>query len=228
MPESTDVRRKTIGMLIRRVRETSGRSRKDCAAYIGVSPAQMVKIEEGDHEPTLVEMEALAHYLRVPVQALLDEDVADKLVAPRMGFDIKEVCKLRTHIIGTRLKQARMNKELSVKQAAEIVGITTSQLNAYELGKHPIPITDLEHLTEALEITLESLLDLGIGPLGEAQLQHQQHAQFDSLSPEIRAFVADPHARPYLRAAMRLRKVAREDLRDAGQALMDLSALGGE
>ena len=79
-----------------------------------------------------------------------------------------------------------------------------------------------------MEISLESLLDLGIGPMGEAQLQHQQHAQFDSLPPEVRSFVADPRALPYLRAAMRLRKVARDDLRDAGQALIDLSALGGE
>ena len=228
MPESADARRKTIGLLIRRARETAGRSRKDCAAYISVSPAQMVKYEEGSREPTFIELEALAHYLRAPVQALLDEEVAEKLVGPRMGFNIGEVSRLRTHIVGTRLKQARLNKELTPKQLSEMVNIPAALLNAYELGKRPIPITDLDRLIACLELPLESLLDLGIGPMGEAQLQHKQHAQFDSLPPEVRTFVTDPRALPYLRAAMRLRKVARDDLHDAGQALIDLSALGGE
>jgi transcriptional regulator with XRE-family HTH domain len=154
MPESIDARRKTIGLLIRRARETAGRSRKDCAAYIGVSPAQMVKYEEGSREPAFIELEALAHYLRAPVQALLDETAAEKLVAPRMGFDIREVIRLRTHIVGTRLKQARLNKELSPKQLGEMVGIPTAQINAYELGKRPIPITELERLIDCLEISL--------------------------------------------------------------------------
>ena len=226
MPESTDARRKTIGLLIHRARETAGRSRKDCAAFIGVSTGQIVKYEEGSREPTFVELEALAHYLRAPVQALLDENASSRLIAPRMAFDIEEMIELRTRIIGTRLKQARLKMNASLQQLADLVGIPAGQLNAYELSKRPIPITELERLIGCLDITLESLLDLGVGPLGEAQLLHQQHAQFDALPPDVRAFVTDPHVLPYLRAAMRLRKVAGEDLRDAGQALIELSALG--
>ena len=187
----------------------------------------MVKLEEGSREPTLPELESLAHFLRIPLQAMLDEDTSARIIAPRMGFDMTEVGKLRAHIIGTRLRQARQKMGASVQQLAVSVGMLATQLNAYELGQRPIPITDLERLLACLEIPLDSLLDIGIGPIGEAQLQHTQHAQFDTLPADVRAFIADPRALPYLRTAMRLRKVASADLHDAGQALIELSTLGG-
>ena len=67
MPEYTEARLKTIGLLIRRARETAGRTRKDCATFIGVTAALMGKYEDGACAPSLVDLEALAHYLRIPV-----------------------------------------------------------------------------------------------------------------------------------------------------------------
>jgi transcriptional regulator with XRE-family HTH domain len=223
MPETVDARCKTIGLLIRRARETAGRSRKDCAAFLGVSPVTVSRFEEGEREPSLVDIEMLSHYLRVPIRALLDEDGPAPLTAPRMNFDVAEIAKLRAHIVGTRLKQARLKVGEQVKQVAESVGLTTSQLNAYELGKRAVPITQIEKLINCLGIPLESLLDVGIGPVGEAQLQHKQHTAFDQLSPEVRAFVTDPEALPFLRVAMHLRNLPMDDLRTAGHALVELS-----
>jgi transcriptional regulator with XRE-family HTH domain len=229
MPDSADTRdtrRKTIGLLIRRSRETAGRTRKDCATFAGISPALLLKYEEGEREPSLVEVEALAHYLRVPVQALLDEEASARLIAPRMNFNVAEVAGLRRHIIGTRLKQARLKVGLSSKQLAEQAGMTTAVVNAYELGKRPIPISELERLASCLNLSLEALMDIGIGPLGDAQLQHQQHAVFDCLPDDVRAFVCAPDALPYLRVAMRLSKLPADELRGAGHTLIELSEAG--
>ena len=227
MPEQNDVnaRRRTIGLLIRRARELSGKTRKEVAAYLGLSQAAITSIEEGAREPSLPQVEAIAYYLRTPVVALLDESASAAQAALRANLDMSEILTLRAHIIGVRLKQARQNKGETVKQAAQGMGLTTVRLNAYELGERPIPITELERIMTHLDLSWANLLDTGIGPLGEAQLFHQQHAQFDALPSDVRAFVADPHALHYLRTAMRLRDLSPEQTRAAGQALVDLSNL---
>jgi transcriptional regulator with XRE-family HTH domain len=223
MPESSDLRREKIGLLMRRAREMSGRTRKDCAAFLHITQAALAAYEESRREPSLPELEALAHYLRVPVHALLDESVSTALMAPRVNLDVAEIIELRSHIIGARLKQARLNKGLAVKALAAEAGITTAKLAAYELGKRPAPITELERLATALDLSVDVLLDIGIGPLGESQLFQRQHARLDALPPDVREFVCDPQALTTLRAAMRLRQMSNEEVRAAGQALLELS-----
>src|SRR5690242_21767277 len=114
--ETKEARLKAIGLLIRRARETAGRTHKECATFIGVTSALMRKYEDGSREPSLVELEMLAHYLRIPIQVLLDPDACTELVAPRKNFCIAEVGKLRAHIIGARLKQARLKANETVQQ----------------------------------------------------------------------------------------------------------------
>ncbi len=225
MPDQNDssARRRTIGLLIRRAREVAGKTRKELAAYAGVSQAAIASIEEGKREPSLPQIEAFAYYLRMPVIALLDESASAVQNTWRATLDVDEIQTLRNHIIGVRLKQARQQKSETVKQVAQAAGLPPARLSAYELGERPIPITELELLMGCLGLTWSDLLDIGIGPLGEAQLYHQQHAQFDALPSDVRAFVADPQSLPYLRVAMRLRDLPAEQARAAGQALIDLS-----
>ena len=226
MPESTaskDIRRQAIGLLIRRAREIAGRSRKDCAAFLGITQATLAAYEAGQREPSLPELEGLAYYLRAPVQALLDESSSSALMAPRVNFSIAEIIELRSHIIGARLKQARLSKSLSAKEVAAAAGMTPAKLAAYELGKRPVPVTELEALLSQLGLTLDEMLDIGIGPLGESQQFYAQHARLDALPSDVREFVADPGALSYLRTAMRLRNLPHEEVRAAGQALMELS-----
>lgn len=225
MPEQNDSnpRRRAIGLLIRRAREVAGKTRKDVAAWLGLSQAAFTAIEEGRRDPSLPQIEAIAYYLRMPVQALLEESASAAQTTWRAGIDVGEIQSLRDHIIGVRLKQARQQKGETVKQAAQAAGVSPSRLSSYELGERPVPITELESLMAHYGLTWADLLDVGIGPLGEAQLYHQQHAQFDALPSDVREFVADPRSLPYLRAAMRLRDFPPEQARAAGQALIDLS-----
>lgn len=227
MPEQNDstdsARRRAIGLLIRRAREVAGKTRREVAAYLGVSQAVITSVEEGRRDPSLPQIEAMAYYLRMPVFALLDEAASAAQTTWRATIDVDEIQNLRGHIIGVRLKQARQQKGETVRQVAQAAGLPPSRVSAYELGERPIPITELEPLMRHLGLTWTDLLDIGIGPLGEAQLYHQQHAQFDALPSDVREFVADPRALHYLRVAMRLRDFPPEHIRAAGQALIDLS-----
>jgi transcriptional regulator with XRE-family HTH domain len=208
------LRRLTIGRLMRDAREATGRDLKSCARAIGISPQRLLAYEAGQREPTFVELEALAYYLDLPIQALLYEEPAKRINTK--ANDLPALMQLRTRVVGAKLKQARLQRGESLKAAAHALGITSSRLNSYELGRLPIPITLLERALLHFGLSLDQLLDLGIGPIGEAQLRLAQHARFDGLPEDVRAFVTSPTALPYLQFAMHLSHMPPDDL--AGMA----------
>ncbi len=223
MPDSSSLdtaplRRLTIGRLIRNAREAAGRSLKDCARFVGISTKRLAAYEDGTREPTFTELEALAHYLNVPVHALIYEEKAKHLPHVQVN-NLQALMQLRSRVVGARLKQARMERGESLKAAAQAMGLTSSQLNGYELGRRPMAITLLERAMTHYGLSVDQLLDLGIGPIGESQLRLEQHACFDALPDEVRAFVVEPSATPYLEFAMHLSKLPTADLRGLAKAL---------
>ncbi|MFC1466497.1 MAG: helix-turn-helix domain-containing protein [Candidatus Brachytrichaceae bacterium NZ_4S206] len=220
--DTAPLRRMTIGRLIRTAREAAGRSQKDCARFIGVSLKRFAAYEEGTREPTFIELEALAHYLNVPVHALIYEEEAKHLPHVQVN-NLQTLMQLRARVVGARLKQARMERGESLKAAAQAMGLTGGQLNAYELGRRPISITLLERAMAHYDLRLDQLLDLGIGPIGESQLRLEQHARFDALPDEVRAFVVAPATLPYLQLAMHLSKLPAADLQGLTKALRKIT-----
>ncbi|MFN4294406.1 MAG: helix-turn-helix domain-containing protein [Thermoflexales bacterium] len=216
--DTAPLRRMTIGRLIRAAREAAGRSQRDCARFIGVSSKRFAAYEDGTREPTFIELEALAYYLNAPVHALIYEEEAKRLPQAQVG-NLQTLMQLRSRVVGARLKQARMERGESLKAAAQAMGLTGGQLNAYELGRRPIAITLLERAMAHYGLRLDQLLDLGIGPLGESQLRLERHMRFDALPDETRAFVTSPSAAPYLKLAMHLSKLSADDLRGLAKAL---------
>ena len=77
MPDSLspqhNLRRRTIGLLIRRVREAAGKTVAQLAEVLQVRPATVKAYEVGAREPSLAELLAIGDWLAVPVTALLDE-----------------------------------------------------------------------------------------------------------------------------------------------------------
>jgi len=226
MPDSSALdtallRRLTIGRLMRGAREAAGRSAKDCARDLGISPQRLLAYEAGQREPSFVELEALAYYLDVPVQALLYEEAGKRVSAKANG--LPALAQLRARVVGARLKQARLQRGESLKATAQALGIASGRLNNYELGRSPLPITLLEKALLHFGMTMDQILDLGVGPIGEAQQRLAQHARFDDLPAEVRAFITAPTALPYLRVAMHLSKLPPEDLAGITKALGQLT-----
>lgn len=227
MPDSTSLdtaplRLLTIGQLIRAAREAADRSLRDCAQFIGISPRRLAAYENGTREPSFIELEALAHYLDVPVSALLSEEGARQL--PRLQVhDLKALMQLRARVVGARLRQARLEKGESLKVAAQALGLSAGRLNGYELGLRPLPITVLERAMAHYGLSVEQLLDLGIGPLGEAQLRRQHHSRFDALPDDVRNFIGRPSSLPFLRLAMHLSTMPRQELHGLTKVLRALT-----
>jgi len=62
-----------IALNIRRARERASLSQADLGAAIGLTQAQISKIEKGQSEPTLKNLSLIAERLGIPLPSLLDE-----------------------------------------------------------------------------------------------------------------------------------------------------------
>jgi transcriptional regulator with XRE-family HTH domain len=223
--DTATARRKAIGSLIRSVRELSGRKPKDIADFIGISGPMLSAVEAGEKDISLPQLEAVAYFLRVPVHTLLG--LSTLTTAERSPANLNEIMRLRGHIIGARLKQARSTRGESVQETASETGLTSAALQNFELGKKQPSVTELEALMAHFGLTLDDMLDVGIGPLGEAQLLQQQRAQFEAMPEDLRIFLCDAHSLPLLYLAMRLRNLTPEQLRAIATAFASLAENAG-
>lgn len=224
LPNMAFLSRLAIGSQIHRARVEAGRSTRELAKLAGMSAKRLAALEAGEAEPALGELEALAHYLNVPIDDLMRDNTVDS-DEPRKQPDFKMMAALRQRIIGARLKQARMERGESLKQSAESMGLTRAQLHSIEMGRRPLPVSRMLKLIKHYNITVDQLLDLGIGPVGEKQLRVMQHMRFDALPDDVKAFVTQPASLPYLQAAMHLSLLPREQVSSAAKVLNAISEM---
>ncbi len=218
---SPQQRLQRIGALIRETREAIHQSPRSCARRAKIPLRRWLAYENGSAEPTLPDLELIAHTLHVPPHVLLGV-LPPTFVHSDPPTDVKHWQRLRGHIIGARLKQARLSRGEGVAQVAEALGMKPLYVRRIEAGYQP-PVSVLERLMQHYALSLDDLLDLGVKPVGDAQERLLQHARFDLLDDDLRRFVADPGAAPFLRLAMRLRALSPQQLSQIGNAILALT-----
>jgi transcriptional regulator with XRE-family HTH domain len=222
MPDSTspqrNLRRRTIGLLIRRVREGASCTVAQLAAALQVKPATMKAYEAGIREPSLVELLAISDWLSVSVTALLDEAGPTLPIAPSQ-LNVQAALQLGNHVLGAKLKQARLNADESLKVLAGAVGISSGMLKSYELGT-AIPITVLEALTAHFGLTMQHWFEADAFHINPAQ---QQQTAFAALPSDVRAFVTNADALSHLRMAMQLHALPANEVQRVAEALLLLN-----
>lgn len=62
---------------------------------------------------------------------------------------------LRAKIVGTLIRDARLTADKQIKDCAQAIGVSTETFEAYELGKKPISLPELEGIAYYLDIPLE-------------------------------------------------------------------------
>lgn len=62
--------------------------------------------------------------------------------------------------IGSKLKELRLNKNLSQRQIAELVGISKAMISSYELNAREPSLTTLMRLSALYHVSIDSLLGL--------------------------------------------------------------------
>jgi len=222
-PVTLKIRTKKLGVLIKDARIASGKTIEDCAVVISTDSERMLSFEAGEISPSLPELEALSYFMDIPLDHFwgnesLSGNHKERVAASRL----KRLGPLRRKIVGTLLKKARTEANISVPDLAESVGIGSEQLNAYEYGEDSIPIPVLETLASALNVTIEYFQDQK-GIVGQWTKQQKNIQGFTHLSPELQDFVTRPVNVPYLEVAQRLSVMSVEKLRALAEGLLDIT-----
>lgn len=220
---SQKIRGKKLGVLIRDARQQSGLSLEDCATRIGLTPTQLEAFESGVESPSLPQLEVFAYNLGIPLdrfwgdKAYADqqEDAVDPVVFTRLYA-------LRTKIIAVILRKTRIEMGVSTQDLAEAAGVPTDQMEAYEKGETAIPLPQLEGVAAHLGLPVNYFMDKD-GFVGKWASQQRYMQQFQTLNPNLQAFVTQPVNAPYLEIARRLSEMSVEKLRALAEGLLDIT-----
>ena len=215
------IKAKKLGLLMRDARVKSGKSIEDCAQAMGLSADELTAIEYGERPATLPELEILAYYLEVPLDhfwgnEILKTDGNEKL------FDPIEIKQLRQNAIGALLRKARIEAVLSEEELANRAGITVTSLQSYEQCEVPIPLPELEILTQVLNNSMTDFEDQA-SPVGSWFVEQSNMKEFLDLPKELQEFVGKAINRPYLELAVRLSELKVEKLRALAEGLLEIT-----
>jgi transcriptional regulator with XRE-family HTH domain len=216
------IRAKKLGALIRDARMVAGESAETCANWIGVSLADFDAYENGELSPSLPELELLAYALDVPLSHFWEDIALSQGDGAKGTFDTGQFAQLRRRIIGAKLRQARLERRLSLEELSASEKIDIQTLSAYELGEQAIPLPVLETLAGELSLSMRELQDQH-GPVGTWINQRRAIQEFLSLPAELQSFVGKPVNLPYLELAQRLSEMSVEKLRAVAEGLLEIT-----
>lgn len=77
-------------------------------------------------------------------------------------------------VIGLRIKEARINKNLKQQQLADLVGVSRASICLYEQGKKTPSLKVFEKLSRELDVSPEYLMG---NDLGVMENEHQIHVR---------------------------------------------------
>lgn len=212
-------RAQVLGKLVREAREYAGRSVADCARMLNISPMAYEKGEQGEHPFSLPDLEVLALYLKVPMGYFWGSEA----LAEKPHVDYTNLTTLRHRVIGVLLHQQRLKERRSVQDLADELGVPSRRIEAYESGEEPIPYLELETLSKYLNISVDHFLDADRGPLGRHETEMRLLKQFNSLAPELQAFIANPQNSVYLDTAQRLSVLDVKQLRQIAESILEIT-----
>jgi transcriptional regulator with XRE-family HTH domain len=219
--EKLVLRNRIIGLLLRNAREQAEKTKRECAAALGVSTSTIRAYEEGRKPLSLPELEVLAYLLDTPTAHFWERD--PELVPDEELVPLQEVLALRHRIVGALLRQARQEADVSQKELAQMLGCSAGRLSAYEYGERPIPLAELELLARYLHLPLEYFLDNQEGPVGEWHRHQEAWRRFQELPREMQEFVTQPINVRYLEVAMKLAQMPAGGLRAIAEGLLDIT-----
>lgn len=213
------LRRKIIGVLIKQARLEAGKSLKETAEVLGCSPDRLSQYEAGEKAPSLPEVEMLARFFSVSLEDLLDETRRQE----KPPLPPSEVIPIRHKIIGVQLRQARKAVGLTQKELAKAANCPAGRISQYERGLRPIPMPELETLTEDLDLRFPELVDADLGP-DSPEARQQRNLERLTMMPEgIMDFVLNSVNTMYIEMAMKVSTLPVDAIRQIAEGLLDIT-----
>lgn len=222
-PSALVERAKLIGMRLRDARQACGQSLEECAAAVGIAPEKYEAYELGEAMISLPELELAAFSLDLPLDVFWEEEpISDGTDRRRRFTNQAQLLGLRNRMIGTLLRQARLEASLNHEELARAAGIDPERLQAYEWGQAAVPLPELESLCAVLKRSAREFLDQH-GPVGDWNARRRAVQAFMELPLELQVFVSRPVNRPYLDLAVRLSDLNVEKLRLLAEGLLEIT-----
>ncbi len=221
--ENIILRRKILGVKVRQVRTRTGLSSKEIGQVLGISADMMSKIELGERDISLPQLEVIALVCNVPLRYFWSDDIGQK---PNLDFPAIEAMAIRRRIISALLHQIRMEGGRTLEDLAQVVGISADTITNYESGQVGIPIQILETLSEYFDVSIDYFIDQGIAPNQNRAVRAptlDDVADYAQLSPEIKEFLSNPGNILYLKIAMKLSNLSVEMLRNLAEGLLEVT-----
>ncbi len=215
------LRQRILGVLIRDARQSAGKTIEECAEVVGVAPQLFAYWEYGEASPSLPQLEMLAYTIGVPVSHFWSNQT---LVAQEQARQVPadDFYTLRDRIIGALLRRARKEAKLSPADLAARTGIGEDQIELYEFGLQPIPLTELMSLASATNVGLSYFFE-DTSRVGAWLLLEEDFKQFGEMPLEMRRFVVQPVNRSYIELAMRLSRMSVEELRGIAESILNIT-----
>lgn len=92
------IRRKIIGVILRQARQEAGRTLDDIAPSLGYTPEHLARIELGEEQIPLIELDLLAQALGIPFERFIAEDVISLSLVQRERLDLQRMQTLPPNV----------------------------------------------------------------------------------------------------------------------------------
>ena len=219
MSEINPERAKILGDLVEKAREHFGRTKKECAAVLGMKSGDYSKVETGEYPVSLPQLEALALFLNIPMGYFWGSEP----LQTESEIDFENLIALRHRVIGVLLSQQRLRTRQSLAELAEALGMEEELLKSYEMGQEPIPYLHLEQICRQLDVSVSYFLDDVHGPLGRHEAKQKLERQFKRMPPDMQAFLINPVNVSYLDTAKKLSEMDVAQLRQVAESLLEIT-----
>jgi transcriptional regulator with XRE-family HTH domain len=220
--EVIELRSRIIGTLLHSVRDQARMSPQECAAVLAISPEILAAYEEGSKPISLPELELLTRFLDVPLSTIRTTETVADIQADKKLPDPKLYLMLRHRIVGARLRQLRSEANRTQQDLAEMLECPLETIVAYEFGKRPISVAELEVVCRALNVPLSYFLDKD-SDIGKWHLLQDQFELFTELPADMRDFILKPINASYLDLAMKLAAMPAGALRAIAEGILEIT-----
>lgn len=140
-----------FSLRFKELRENMGLSQREVALNLNISPSTVGMWESGAREPrNLKELQRIADYFAVSTDYLIGRD--------NNGFPIDTQEKPNGVWSNFRLKEIRLEKDVSQRELALALGLSPNTLSQYENRKRDPNITTLGSIADYFDVTTDYLL----------------------------------------------------------------------
>ena len=216
------LRAKKLGILIKDARTLAGKTLKECGEAVGVSGSTISSYERGSSSPSLAELEMLSYFLGVPIQRFWKEVVLSTEETLLDRLEIEHAQVIRNRHIGKIIQNAREKLDITYEEITEKTGITYGRMKRFESGDSPVPLPELELLSNILDMTVSDFFEKET-EIGKWITSQESITKFVDLPVELQAFVTKPVNLPYLEIAQKLSQFSADELRALAENILEIT-----